>query len=53
MTTFNGKPLGFVKYEKIESKNPQFVAQTTLLDGDRYIAIWFVESDDKYYACIV
>lgn len=52
MTTFNNKPLGFVKYEKIEDKNPQFVAQTSLLDKDSYIAIWYIEEEDKYYACI-
>lgn len=52
MTTFNGKPLCFVKYEKIENKNPKFAAQTCLLDGGHNIIIWFVESEDKYYACI-
>ena len=52
MTQFNGKPLHFVKYASIENKNPQFVAQTTMLDFGRYLAIWYVESDDKYYMCI-
>ena len=52
VASFNGKELGFIKYEKIENKNPKFIAQTAMLDGGRYIAIWFVESEDKYYACI-
>lgn len=52
VATFNNKPLGFVKFEKIEGKEPQFVAQTTMLDGGRNITIWYVETEDKYYACI-
>ena len=52
MCKFNDLPLGFVKYEQIQSKNPTFVAQTTMLDFDRTIAIWFVESERRYYACI-
>lgn len=52
MTTFNNKPLGFIKYSKIENKNPQFIAQTSFLDGNHHIIIWFVESEDKYYATI-
>ena len=50
--TCKGKPLAFVKYEKIENKNPKFEGQTTMLDGGRNITIWYVEADDKYYACI-
>lgn len=50
--TYNNKPLSFIKYERIENKNPKFVGQTTLLDGGRYISIWYVEIEDKYYACI-
>lgn len=52
VATFDGKPLGFIKYEKIENKNPKFVAQTALLDCGHNITIWFVESENKYYACI-
>lgn len=50
--TCNGKPLAFVKYEKIENKSPKFIGQTIMLDYGRNITIWYVESDDKYYACI-
>lgn len=52
MMTFNQKPFGFVKFNKIEDKNPTFIAQTTMLDCERYISIWYVESEEKYYAYI-
>jgi len=48
----NDRPLSFVKYEKIEEKKPQYIGQTSMLDCGRNIIIWYVEAEDKYYACI-
>ena len=48
----NNVQLQFVKYEEIEYKQPKFVGQTRMLDGNRNITFWFVQEDNKYYACI-
>lgn len=52
MLKYNGMPLYVAKYEQIQDKDPEFVAQSAMLDFDRNLTIWFVGQESKYYICI-
>lgn len=45
MLTYNGKPLKFTSYSKIEDKNPKWVAQSAMDDFQHSLQIWEVEGE--------
>lgn len=52
MLQYNKLPLYLAKFQEIANKNPEFVAQSCMLDCGHNLTIWFVGQESKYYCCI-
>lgn len=50
MLTYNGNPLKFTSYSKIENKNPKWVAQSCMDDHQHSLQIF--EVNGEYYIVI-
>lgn len=50
MLTYNGQPLKFTSYSKIENESPEWVAQTRMDELGHTLQIWKV--GEQYYVTI-